>query len=537
MTTSLEATGPDELENDLESPGGHRHLGLALVVITMVQLMVVLDATIVNIAIPYISADLNFSASNQAWIITGYTLAFGGLLLLGGRLGDLYGRRKVFMIGVTIFAVASLLGGLAQSQELLLGSRALQGLGAAIASPTALALITTNFPAGKARNRAFAVYAAMSGAGAAVGLILGGWLTEYSWRLTFLINVPIGIAAAVLAPMVLAESNPRKIALDLPGAITGTLGLLGVVFGLTRAGNADYGWDAASTIGPLAAGIVLLGVFLLIETRVAEPLLPMRILANRTRAVSFIVMMLVPAAMFAMFYFLSVLVQQGMGYSSLKTGFAFLPFSFGIVISASIASNLMGRIDPRFLAGTGTLLAGVGLWGFSQIPYSDGASSVAQLQNLGLEASYLTDLLPWILVMSFGMGFVFVPLTLTAVHGVPTEDQGIGSGVLNAMQQIGGALGLATLSTVAVSALNDKVASITVAATQTAQNAGLPTPTGDEQKAFGETIFNVAFAHGATQAFMVGAFMIWAGSVLIWLFMNVSHEEINDVESPAGAMV
>ena len=251
MTTSLEQTGPDELERGADA-GGHRHLGLALLVISIAQLMVVLDATIVNIAIPYIADDLDFSASNQAWIITGYTLAFGGLLLLGGRLGDLYGRRKVFMIGVTIFAVASLLGGSRRPRSCCSRSRALQGVGAAIASPTALALITTNFPAGKARNRAFAVYAAMSGAGAAVGLILGGWLTEYSWRLTFLINVPIGIAAAVLAPMVLAESKPRKIALDLPGALTGTLGLLGVVFGLTRAGDAEYGWDATSTI--VAAG-------------------------------------------------------------------------------------------------------------------------------------------------------------------------------------------------------------------------------------------------------------------------------------------
>lgn len=538
MTTSLEKTGPEEFESEEGTAGNStRHLGLALLVISIAQLMVVLDATIANIAIPYISEDLNFSASSQTWIITGYTLAFGGLLLLGGRLGDLYGRRKVFMIGVSIFAVASLLGGLAQTQELLLASRALQGLGAAIASPTALALITTNFPAGRARNRAFAVYAAMSGAGAAVGLILGGWLTEYSWRLTFLINVPIGIAAAVLAPMVLSESQPRKIALDLPGAITGTVGLLGVVFGLTRAGNAEYGWDHASTIGPLAIGVALLAVFLVIESRVAEPLLPMRILADRTRAVSFIVMMLVPAAMFAMFYFLSVVVQEGMGYSSLKTGFAFLPFSVGIIVSAGIASNLMSKVDPRYLAGTGTLLAGIGLWGFSRIPFSDGAASVAQLQNLGVDASYVTDLLPWIVVMSLGMGFVFVPLTLTAVHGVPAEDQGIGSGVLNAMQQIGGALGLATLSTVAVSAMNDKIAAITTSATQTAQSAGLPTPTADEQKQFGETIFQVAFTHGAAQAFLVGAFMIWAGSALLWLFMNVSHEEINETEAPAGVMV
>ena len=249
-------------------------------------------------------------------------------------------------------------------------------------------------------------------------------------------------------------------------------------------------------------------------------------------------MMLVPAAMFAMFYFLSVLVQQGMGYSSLKTGFAFLPFSFGIVRLGEHRVQPDGQDRPALPRRDRHRCSPASGSGASpRSPTATAPRASRSCRTSGVDASYLTDLLPWILVMSFGMGFVFVPLTLTAVHGVPTEDQGIGSGVLNAMQQIGGALGLATLSTVAVSALNDKVASITAAATQTAQNAGLPTPTGDEQKAFGETIFNVAFAHGATQAFMVGAFMIWAGSVLIWLFMNVSHEEINDVEAPAGAMV
>jgi EmrB/QacA subfamily drug resistance transporter len=328
----------------------------------------VLDSTIVNIAIPYISHDLQFSKANQPWIITGYTLAFGGLLLLGGRLGDLFGRRKIFMMGVLLFSFASLLGGIAQNQEMLLAARGLQGLGAAIASPTALALITTTFPAGRQRNRAFAVYAAMSGAGAAVGLILGGWLTEYSWRWTLLINVPIGIAAAVLAPMVLAESARRRIALDLPGALSGTLGLLSLVYGLTRAADASHGWSDTWTIAALAAGAALLVGFMVIESTVREPLLPLRILADRTRGVSFLVMMLVPAAMFAMFYFLSIVVQNGMGYSSLKTGFAFLPFSVGIVVSAGIASSLVARVDPRWLAGVGTLLAGIGLFGFSRPP-------------------------------------------------------------------------------------------------------------------------------------------------------------------------
>src|SRR5690349_17062811 len=228
MSTSLDQQ--PELTPEATPSSGNRHLGIALAVISIAQLMVVLDATIANIAIPYIAEDLDFSKSGQSWIITGYTLAFGGLLLLGGRIGDYFGRRRVFMIGVIIFGIASLLGGLAQSEALLLGARGLQGLGAAIASPTALALITTTFPAGKERNRAFAVYAAMSGAGAAVGLILGGWLTEYSWRWTFLINVPIGIGAALVAPFVLAESKRIRGSFDLLGALTGTLGLVSIVY-------------------------------------------------------------------------------------------------------------------------------------------------------------------------------------------------------------------------------------------------------------------------------------------------------------------
>src|SRR6478609_6577085 len=307
-----DTTSPDTTvaEESTESGGG-RHLGWALVLISVAQLMVVLDGTIVNIALPYIKDDLGISAANLTWVVTGYALAFGGLLLLGGRLGDLYGRRKVFMTGLTVFAVASLLGGLAQSEGLLLGARGLQGLGAALASPAALALITTTFPAGPTRNRAFAVYAAMSGAGAAVGLILGGWLTGTDsflglfdidgWRMTFLINVPIGLIAAALAPRFLNESESHPGQLDIPGAITGTLGLLGLVYGFSRAGQAAHGWDDPWTIASLAAGVLLLAAFALVESRVKHPLLPVRVFANRTRATSFLVMALVPAAMFAMF--------------------------------------------------------------------------------------------------------------------------------------------------------------------------------------------------------------------------------------------
>jgi EmrB/QacA subfamily drug resistance transporter len=509
---------------------GHRHLGIALTIITVAQLMVVLDATVVNIALPFIAKDLNFSESSRAWVITGYTVAFGGLLLLGGRMGDLLGRRRVFMSGLIIFSVASLLGGLAQTSSLLLAARALQGIGAAIASPTALSLITTTFPAGKPRNRAFAVYAAMSGAGAAVGLILGGLLTEYSWRWTLLINVPIGLAAAALSPLFLAESARRRGTFDLPGAISGTLGLVSIVYGFTHA--AQTSWGNSRTVATLAAGVILLAVFLVIEARTAHPLMPFHILANRTRGVSFAVMMIIPAAMFAMFYFLSQTVQGPMGYSPLKAGFAFLPFSFGIVVSAQIASVLLTKVNPRFIAGTGTLLAAIAVFGFSRIN--------VDIASLGTSSTYLTGLLPWILVMSFGLGFVFVPLTVTAVHGVATEDSGIGSGVLNAMQQIGGALGLAILSTVAVHASDGKKAEIGAAFAHAKQRAitGLGTGASDPAKvravltALGEKVRLVAVSYGGLTAFVVGSIMMLAGSVIVWVFMNIKHEELAGGPAP-----
>jgi EmrB/QacA subfamily drug resistance transporter len=496
----------DEIESE-DTGSGQRHLGLALVVISIAQLMVVLDATIVNIAIPYVSKDLDISTADRQWIVTAYTLAFGGLLLLGGRLGDIFGRRRVFMIGVTLFGFASLLGGLAQSESMLFGARILQGVGAAIASPTALALITTTFPPGKPRNRAFAVYAAMSG-GAAVGLVLGGWLTEYSWRWTLLINTPIGLLAAVMAPFVLSESaRHRGTSFDIVGALSGTLGLVSIVYGLTHASQlvyegADHAWTAPVTLIALALGVALLAGFLVHERRIEEPLLPFRILADRTRATSFAVMMLIPAGMFAMFFFLSQVIQNVLGYSSLRAGFAFLPFSAGIIVSAGIASNLASRVDPRWLAGVGASIATVGIFGFSRIAYHS--------DTLTVDATYVKDLLPWILVMSFGMGFVFVPLTLTAVHGVGERDSGIGSGVLNAMQQIGGSLGLAILSTVAVTAAGNKTKEI-LASNPAANHNGVAA---------------IAFTHGSVRAFEVGTAMIGLAAIIVFSFMRVSHNDL-----------
>jgi EmrB/QacA subfamily drug resistance transporter len=508
-------------------PARELNLAWALVLISIAQLMVVLDATIANIALPFIQRDLDISNANLPWIVTGYALAFGSLLLLGGRLGDLYGRRKVFMTGLTIFAIASLLGGLATNEALLLSARGLQGLGAALASPAALALITTTFPAGPARNRAFAVYAAMSGAGAAVGLILGGWLTGTSpeilglevdgWRFTFLINVPIGLVAAALAPRLLNESESHPGQLDLPGAVTGTLGLLGVVYGLSRAGS--DGWGDTWTVASLVAGALMLVVFGLVESRVEHPLLPFRIFTNRTRASSFVAMFLAPAAMFAMFYFLSQYIQNVMGYSPLKAGVAFLPFTVGIVV----ASNLVARIDPRFISGVGTLFAAGALFGFSTLPYD------TEFPPSDLTGSYVSDILPFIVMMAFGMGLTFVPVTLTAVHHLRSEESGIGSGVLNTAQQVGGALGLAVLATVATQTFTDRGKEFAAAA------AGGPQPTPEQLERFQLIAQQQIFTEGSTNAFFVGSLLMLAASAVIWIFLDVKHEELA-TDGPEGVV-
>lgn len=481
--------------------GGHSHLGLALTLISAAQLMVVLDGTIVNIALPHIQTDLGFTPANLSWVVNAYTLAFGGLLLLGGRAGDLLGRRKVFMVGVGVFALASLIGGLAQNEGMLLGARVLQGVGAAIASPTALSLITTTFAAGPARNRAFGVYAAMSGAGAAIGLLLGGVLTESSWRWTFFVNVPIGILVLVMAPRVLNESARETGGFDIPGALTATAGLVSLVYGLTHA--ASTSWTNTTTVLTLAIGAALIATFLVIESRSRHALMPFRVLANRTRAVSFVSMLVVGAGMFAMFYFLGLFIQQVLGYSPIKAGFAFLPFSFGIVAAAQTASALVTRVDPRWISGFGGLIGATGMWGFSL---------------LTVDSSYVGGLLPWMLLLSFGLGLIFVPLTLTAVRGVAREDSGVASAVLNTMQQVGGSIGLAVLSTVYVSALKNKISELS------ASSAAVGT--ADQVAAAKAHVALVAQTHGATRAFLVGAAMVLAATVIIVVGLNVRHQDL-----------
>lgn len=519
-----------------QTPGATRtrHPAWALVLICTAQLMVVLDSTIANIALPYIGRDLDIGGASLSWIVTGYALAFGGLLLLGGRLGDLYGRRRVFMTGLLVFAIASALGGVAQNEAMLLGSRGLQGLGAALAAPNALALITTTFAPGPQRNRAMSVFAAMSGIGAAIGLVLGGWLTDldpvWGWRLTFLINVPIGLAAAAFAPRLLPDSDHHAGELDVAGAVLGTGGLLALVYGITRTSETDtatgqaHGWGDPTALTFIVGGLVLLAVFVFIERRVAHPLLPLRIFASRSRAVAFVSMMITPAAMFAMFFFLSLYVQNVMGYSPLHTGFAFLPFAVGMILGATTSSRLIAKIDPRFLAGTGTILAGIALFLFSRLDIDTSADAVlaaAQGQPLGDSVNYWTSIALPVVLMSIGMGLTFVPMTLVAVHGVRREDSGIGSGVLNTMQQVGGALGLATLSTIAAHFTTEKLGEIT----GSLQGLGAAAASIDPA-ALGEQAYFAAFSEGATHAFLTGAFMIWTASVIIWSLLGVKHTEL-----------
>ncbi len=406
--------------------------GLALAVIAGAQLMIVLDATIVNIALPQIQTALKFSTTDLSWVLNAYTLTFGGLLLLGGRAGDILGRRRVFMFGILLFIVASFLGGLATESWHLLAARALQGIGGAIASPTALSLITTNFPEGPLRNRAFGVFAAVSGSGAAIGLLAGGMLTSWlDWRWVLFVNVPIGILIAVLAPMFINESEPRPGRFDIGGALTSTLGMTSLVYGFIRA--AQDGWLDILTIASFVAAVALLAAFFLVESRHQQPVFPLHMFRDRNRAGSYIVMLSLAAAMFSMFFFLTIFVQNLLNYSPLKAGFAFLPVSAAIVITATITSRLLIRVGPKPFMVAGAALAVVGL---------------AWMSRLSESSTYVGGLLGPMVLFAAGMGFLFVSVTVIAVSGVEESDSGAASGMLNVTQQVGGSLGLSILVTV-----------------------------------------------------------------------------------------
>jgi EmrB/QacA subfamily drug resistance transporter len=410
---------------------------LALAVITIAQLMVVLDSSIVNIALPSLELDLNITEANRQWVVTAYLLTFGGFLLLGGRIADYMGRKKTFVLGLVGFAGASALGGAANNFEVLLAARGLQGLFAALMAPAALSLISIIFTEPAERAKAFGVYGGASGGGAALGLILGGVLTEYSsWRWCFLVNVPIALAAAYFATRVVRESRATGDArYDLPGAITATAGITSLVYGFSKA--SEDGWAAGTTLGFIAAGLALLVAFVTIETRSTNPLLPMRVLLHRDRGGAFLGSLFAVSGMIGMFLLMTFYFQGTLHYSALKSGFAFLPFSFGIVTAASMAGKFLPRFGPRPLIFGGFLAASVGLAWMAQI---DSGSS------------YFVQIFPSEIVMSMGMGFAFVALSSTALIGVNEHDAGVASAALNATQQVGGSLGTALLNTVATTA-------------------------------------------------------------------------------------
>jgi EmrB/QacA subfamily drug resistance transporter len=475
---------------------------LALGVIAVAQLMVVLDASIVTIALPSAQTALHISDADRQWVVTAYTLAFGGLLLLGGRIADYVGRKRIFVVGLIGFAAASALGGIAGNAGLLFGARALQGAFAALLAPAALSLITVTFTDARERASAFGVYGAISGAGAAIGLILGGVLTEYaSWRWCLLVNVPIAIGTAVAALAVVRESKATgDNKYDIPGAVLVTGGLVAIVYGFTEAAKPDGGWSAGSTLGLLIGGVVLLAAFVVVELRSEMPLLPLRIVLNRNRGGAFASALLVSAGLFAMFLFLAFYFQQNLGYSPVKSGLAFLPFSAGVAVAAGIASTLLPRIGAKPLMLAGALLGTVGL---------------ASLIRLGADSSYLTHVLPAEILMSVGMGLVFVSQTTLALHGVGQHDAGVASAMLNTSQQIGGALGTALLNTLYASAVTSYLA---------AHASGAPSA----------AVLSEATISGYHRAFLVGAIFLAAALAVTAVLVNARKSEL---AAPEGAAV
>ncbi len=405
-----------------------------LLVVGIVSLMVVLDSTVMNIALPSIQADLGLSDADRQWVVTAYTLAFGGLLLLGGRIGDYGGRKRALIIGLAGFAIASALGGFAESALVLILARAATGAFAALLAPVTISLIAVSFADDRERTRAFATYSAIAAGGGAIGLVLGGVLTQLaSWHWCLLINLAFAVPAILLAvPFVRESKASGEARYDVPGAILGTAGVVAMVFGLGEAGT--HGWGSSSALAPLALGVILLIFFVIAEHRAIAPLLPFRVVRDRNRAGAFLGSLLTGASLFATFLFISYYLQAVKGYPPLEAGLLGLPFSAGVVVSTWIAQRLLAPVGPRLLTTAGFGLAVLGTLGLARI---------------GVTSQYATDMLPSLLVMSLGMGLIFVPTTVVAVAGVDPGDLGVASALVNMTQQIGGSLGVALLNTVA----------------------------------------------------------------------------------------
>jgi EmrB/QacA subfamily drug resistance transporter len=502
MASDAERADENRLESfgeTAEVPPSRRWWALA--VIAIAQLMVVLDGTVVTIALPSAQRDLGISDADRQWVVTAYTVAFGGLLLLGGRIADYTGRKRSFLVGLLGFAAASALGGAAQNGATLFGARALQGAFAALLAPAALSLITVTFTEVKERSRAFAVYGAISGGGAAIGLILGGTLTEYaSWRWCLLINVPIAIVAVLAGTILVTESTSgRGSSYDIPGAILGTAGLVALVYGFSQAAKTGVGWLSVEAISYLVGAVILLVAFVLVELRSASPLLPMRVVLDRNRGGSYLASLLVFAGLFAMFLFLSYYFQYNLGYSALKSGIAFLPFSVGIIVTSGVVSALLPRTGPKPLMLIGLALGTIGLATFTFITNT---------------SSWVTTVLPGELLMSVGLALVMVPLSSLALTGVNDNDAGVASAVLNSTQQIGGSLGTALLNTFYASAVTSYVAAHHLS----------------------PSAFNpLAAIHGYHIAFWIGVGLIAAAFVAVLVLVNAGKDDITTQPgAPAG---
>jgi EmrB/QacA subfamily drug resistance transporter len=466
---------------------------LALALLVAVQFMVVLDIAIVNVALPSIQTDLGFSQENLQWVISAYALLFGGVLLLGGRLADLLGRRRLFIAGLILFSIASLLAGFAWSEASLIGARALQGLGAAVITPAALSILTTTFAEGRERNIALGAWGGVGAFGAVAGVLLGGVFTDaLSWEWIFFVNVPVGLLGLALTPVLLTESRDLTAkSFDIPGAALVTGGLVALVFAITQA--SDYGWTSVATIGVFAASAVLLAGFLFWETRASDPLMTFSIFRLRTLTGANVAGFILGTATFSMFLMLTLYMQQVLGYSAMKTGVAYLAVAATAIFWSFLAANLVTRIGvkPVLVVGMTMLTAGV-----------------AYFTQVSVGGSYVGDLLPGFLLISIGLGFSFVPISIAALAGVQPAEAGLASGLINTSQQIGGALGVAVLSTIATTTTDDAVA------------AGDAVP--------------VALTDGFQAAFVVGAAIALVG-ILVSLFI-VRGEDLASGPVPQPAL-
>jgi EmrB/QacA subfamily drug resistance transporter len=497
-----------------EASAPSRNLGLALAVISMAQLMLVLDELIVNTALPHIQRALHFSGTGLEWVVTGYAVTFGGLLLLGGRSGDILGRRRMLSLGIALFTAASLLGGLATTSWLLITARVLQGTGAAAAAPAALSLITVTFPEGKARTRALGVYAAMTGVGGGVGLIAGGLLTTYAnWRWVFFVNVPIGVLLAAGSHYLLPESQRHPRHWDLPGAFTGTTGFALLIYGLTRGATGPDGvahWADPATIAALAGAGAALAAFVVAEARSAQPLLPLWIFADRNRAGVYLMLVCLAATFFGMFFFLTQFTQVVWGYSALRGGLAYLPFVGGFIVVAGICTRLVSRVGARVPITVGALLAPAGMFWLSRVHET---------------SHYLTGVCLPLLVFAGAAGMIFVPLTMTLVAGISDEHAGVASSMFNAGQQVGGAVGLAVIGSVAWTVVNNHLRSAVAKAPAAHVGRGA-VPIG--------RIYGHALSSGVGTALTIGAATTVVALLIALLTIRVRRADLPANSMPAA---